>query len=204
MTRVKICGITSVRDAEQALEAGADAIGLVFAPSPRRVSVAAAEKITKAAGPWAMTVGVFVNEKTETVLKIAARCRLSAIQLHGEEGAAAGRRLSLYYKVVKAVRVAHRSDVLAAEKTSAEFILWDTKVVGFYGGSGKRFDWELLRSARTKKPFIVSGGLNPGNVAEVVRTLAPYGVDVSSGVEIRPGKKDPRLVREFIQNAKQK
>ncbi|MBI2095189.1 MAG: phosphoribosylanthranilate isomerase [Candidatus Omnitrophica bacterium] len=204
MTRVKICGITNVRDAESAMEAGADAIGLVFAPSPRRVDAKEAKKIAEAVGPWGTAVGVFVNEKIGTILEIAARCRLSGIQLHGEESPSVARRLSLLYRVIKAVRVAAPADVSGAGDYPAEFILWDTKTDGLRGGSGKSFDWKILGTARMKKPFIVSGGLNPGNVAKAVRLLGPYGVDVSSGVEKSPGKKDPRLVREFIRNAKQK
>jgi phosphoribosylanthranilate isomerase len=202
MVRVKICGITSVENAETALECGADAIGLVFAKSPRRVSVRQARKITAAVGPWMTTVGVFVNEKLGRVLRIAKACRLSAIQLHGDEPPSYIKRLG-GHRVIKAVRVARSSDLEGAPDWGADALLFDTKVEGSFGGTGKSFDWKILKSRKIRKPFIVSGGLNPKNVREAVRVLSPYGVDVSSGVEKAPGKKDPALVREFIRNAKE-
>lgn len=199
MTRVKICGITSVGDAEHAAACGADAIGFIFAESPRRVAPEKAAEISKAVGPWVATVGVFVNEKAENILRIADQCRLSAVQLHGDESAELARRLS-GRGVIKAFRIAAKKDLKGSESFPADLVLFDTKIKGVYGGTGKTFDWGLLKEAR--RPFIVSGGLDPRNVAEVVKSLSPYGVDVSSGVEKAPGKKDPKRVKEFIRNAK--
>ena len=203
MTRVKICGITNRRDAEDALCLGADAIGFVFAESPRQVSVSDAKRISRAVGPWITTVGVFTNESAQNILRVASECRLSAVQLHGDEPASEIRRLRPY-QVIKAFRVSEKADLEKTKGYEADAYLFDTKVSGVYGGSGKSFDWGLLKSSKVPKPYIISGGLNPGNVRTVVRLLSPYGVDVSSGVEKSPGKKDPRLLKRFIQNAKEK
>ena len=202
MTRVKICGITNLRDAEDAQRFGADAIGFVFAESPRQVSVSAAKKISWTVGPWIATIGVFVNESTKNILRIASECKLSAIQLHGDELAS-----ELYplksYKVIKAFRVSEKKDLKKIKNYDADAYLFDTKVASLYGGSGKSFDWDILKSKAILKPCIISGGLNPQNVKTAVRMLLPYGVDVSSGVEKSAGKKDPGLVKRFIQNAKE-
>jgi len=201
MTRVKICGITNLRDAEDALRFGADAIGFVFAKSSRRVSVSEAKRIACTLGPWVSTVGVFVNESTENILRVVSECRLSAVQLHGDEPPS--QLICLRpARIIKAFRVSEKADLKATAGYEADAYLFDTKVNDVYGGSGKSFDWSLLKSSGIKKPCIISGGLNPDNVRTVVRRLAPYGVDVSSGVEKSPGKKDPGLVKRFIQNAK--
>ena len=202
-TRVKICGITNCRDAEDALRFGADAIGFIFTKSPRQISVDNAKRISRAVGPWIATVGVFVNESVQNILRIASECRLSAIQLHGDEPISDLRRLRPY-RVIKSFRVAEKADLEKTRGYAAEAYLFDTKVSGVYGGTGKSFDWDLLKSDMVPKPYIISGGLNPGNVKTVVRELSPYGVDVSSGVERSPGLKDPKLVKRFIQNAKEK
>jgi len=203
VTRVKICGITNRRDAEDALCFGADAIGFVFASSPRQISVNDAKKISRAVGPWITTVGVFVNESAQNILRVVSECRLGAIQLHGDEPASMVRRLK-GHRIIKAFRIFRKSDLKKVADYDADAYLFDTKVSGVYGGSGKSFKWYLLKSTKISKPYIISGGLNPGNVSAVVRMLSPYGVDVSSGVEKKPGKKDPRLLKRFIQNAKEK
>lgn len=201
MTKVKICGITNLGDAESAVADGADALGFVFAESPRRVSLAMAQKISRAVGPWVATVGVFVNESAENILRVASECRLSAIQLHGDEPASFLGRLS-GYKVIKAFRVSAPADLKRVCAYKADAYLFDTRVDGAYGGSGKSFDWKILRSRMILKPTILSGGLNAKNVKGAVRMLRPYGVDVSSGVEQSPGKKDLKRMKEFIRNAK--
>jgi phosphoribosylanthranilate isomerase len=203
VTRVKICGITNRGDAEDALCFGADAIGFVFAQSPRQISVNDAKKISRAVGPWMTTVGVFVNENERNILRIASECRLSVIQLHGDEPASELHRLKPY-KVIKAFRILEKEDLNKTKGYNADAYLFDTKVSDVYGGSGKSFDWALLRSTRVPKPYIVSGGLTPQNVKTVIRILSPYGVDVSSCVEKSPGKKDTKLVKRFIHNAKEK
>ncbi len=202
MVRVKICGITNVDDAKTALDCGADALGFVFAESPRKVVVEEAKKIVKAIGPWVGTVGVFVNEKIENVLRTAAECKLSCIQLHGDEDPAYVKKIS-GYKVIKTFRVGDAFDWGRIKDYDADAFLFDAKVEGKFGGTGKSFDWGILKSKKFDRPVIISGGLNADNVKEAVRALAPYGVEASSGVEKIPGKKDPRLVGEFIKNAKE-
>ena len=201
MTKVKICGITNHRDADSAVTLGADALGFIFAKSPRQVSVKAAREISRSVGPWVATVGVFVNESAENILRIASECHLSAIQLHGDETPGFLAKLS-GCKLIKAFRVAEPKDLKDIKNYKADAYLFDTKVSGVYGGSGKSFDWKILRLKQALQPYILSGGLNPKNVRSAVRMLKPYGVDVSSGVEKSPGKKDLKLVKEFIRNAK--
>lgn len=201
MTRVKICGITNSEDARAALDAGADAIGLVFAKSPRRVSVKQAEEITRALGPWIAPVGVFVNASPDDILHTVRECRLSAVQLHGDETPADILKLK-GVRVIKAFRVGEDLRPVTAQSYQADAYLFDTKVPGIYGGSGKSFDWSMLKAVAFDRPVIVSGGLDPKNVAKAIRAIRPYGVDVSSGVESAPGKKNAKLIKEFIRNAK--
>jgi phosphoribosylanthranilate isomerase len=199
--RVKVCGLTRVQDAAAALEAGADALGVVFAQSQRRVTATQAKAIAREAGPWVPVVGVFVNESTETMLRLIESCRLSAVQLHGDE-ARADKRLFEACRVIKAFRVASKADLESVQGFKADAYLFDTKAEGFYGGSGRSFDWRLLKGKDWGVPNIISGGLTPSSVAQAVRMLAPYGVDVSSGIEKKPGIKDARLIKEFIRRAK--
>ncbi len=201
VVRVKVCGITNVRDAMTAVDAGADALGFVFAPSPRRVAPAQALEIIRGVGPWIATVGVFVNEKLKNVKRIASFCGLSAVQLHGNESAAYVKQLAPL-KVIKAFRVLEARDLRAVRGYDADAYLFDTKIKGLYGGTGQSFDWKILKSLKISRPVILSGGLDPKNVSRALRVLRPYGVDVSSGVEKAPGKKDAKLVREFIRRAK--
>lgn len=201
MTKVKICGITNLKDAEIALEAGADALGFVFATSPRQISAQEAAKIIKKTGPWTASVGVFVNETSEKITQIVLECGLSAVQLHGDESPLLTKRLSSF-KVIKAFRVGKDFKTSETRGYSAQAYLFDTKVKDLFGGSGKSFDWKILKNKKWDKPIILSGGLHPKNVNEAIRLLKPYGVDVSSGVERSAGKKDSKLVKEFIRNAK--
>ena len=202
MTRVKICGITSVSDAKAAVDFGADALGLIFANSPRQVSVREAVKICRSLSPWTSVVGVFVNEKPQRMLSIARECGFSTLQLHGQEEPAILSGL----KPLKVVKVLHVDQDFKAQKikrySSADAILLDTRIADQLGGTGKVFDWKALKKIDFIKPLIVSGGLNPENVAEAIRCFRPYGVDVSSGVEKSPGKKDLIKMKRFIQNAK--
>ena len=201
MVRVKICGITNASDAQCALKWGADALGFIFAESPRRVSSQRVKAIVSAVGPWVATVGVFVNESVETMKRIAADCRLTAVQLHGEENAEAARSLSPLF-VIKTFHASPALDLKKAGEYPADALLFDTAVQGLPGGTGKVFDWGLLAGSRLPARVIVSGGLKPSNVREAVERVRPYGVDVSSGVESAPGKKSADLIREFILSAK--
>lgn len=202
MVRVKICGITNVQDALDAVSFGADALGFVFAKSPRQVSPAKVRGIVAAVGPWVATVGVFVNEKPARIRRIALECGLSAVQLHGDESPADVRALK-GLRVIKAFRVGEDLDTSSVKRFPADAYLFDAKVTGQYGGTGKIFDWDVLKKLKgLRKPVIVSGGLSPRNVKSAVRFLKPYGVEASSCVESRPGKKNMKLVKDFIRNAK--
>lgn len=203
MIRVKICGITKLEDARAAQELGADAIGFVFAKSERKISLEKAQAISWAVGPWIATVGVFVNEKPSVILKIAEQCKLSAVQLHGDETPADIEALrSGSVKVIKAFRIGSQFDFDLLKESPADAVLLDTLTAGQYGGTGQAFDWSLLKKKKILKPWIVSGGLRPDNVADLLKICEPYGVDVSSGVEKSPGIKDEFLIRKFIENVK--
>ena len=201
MVKVKICGITNAVDARQALDCGADALGFVFAESPRKVSVDQASSIIRSLESQVVVVGVFVNESAFRIKKIAKICALSAVQLHGNEAPGLIEKLRPL-KVIKAFRVCSKRDLPKSKIYSADAFLIDTKVEGRLGGTGKTFDWTILSHFKSDRPIILSGGLQPTNVRRAVRVARPYAVDVSSGVEKFPGKKDPRKVREFILNAK--
>ena len=201
MVKVKICGITNVDDALHACACGADALGLVFyAESPRCVTPLQAREIVSALPPFVTTVGLFVNEAPRRVREIAADCGLDVIQLHGDEGPMecdiAPRR------VIKALRVKDAASLAGHETFQVSALLLDAWVAGAYGGTGERFNWELAAEVARLRPVILAGGLTAENVAAAVRTVRPYGVDVSSGVEASPGRKDPEKVEAFIRNAK--
>ncbi len=200
--RVKICGITNAADARHAAACGADALGFVFAESPRRVRAAEARRIIRALGPWVTPVGVFVDENPRAILAAVRECRLGAVQLHGAEDPREAHLLSRAVRVIKAFRVGPDFDAAAAAAYPADALLFDAYVPGIAGGTGRVFDWKRLAGRRWRTPIVLSGGLTPANVARAVKNLAPYGVDTSSGVERSPGKKAPALVKEFIRNAK--
>lgn len=200
MVRVKICGITSVGDALAAVEAGADALGFVFAPSPRQVTPRGVCEIIRELPPFVTTVGLVVNQDP---LPFLEACLLDVIQFHGDETPEVVARLGR--RAVKAFRLRSAEDlqVLPRYEAVSAFLL-DAYVPGVAGGTGHRFPWELAQQAKQYgKPVIVAGGLTPENVALCVETTRPYGVDVSTGVEAAPGKKDTVKVRDFIQAAKE-
>lgn len=202
MVLVKVCGITNVRDALGAAQAGTDAVGFIFAKSLRRITPAAAKRIAAKLPDHVEKIGVFVNEKPSVIRRIAKQCGLSAVQLHGDESPSDVRMLKDLY-VLKAFRVDKSFDPAVLKRyAAARAFLFDTKEPGAYGGTGKTFDWKILERAAVRKPVVLSGGLNTKNVARAVRSVRPFAVDVSSGVERAPGKKNIRLVREFIRNAK--
>jgi phosphoribosylanthranilate isomerase len=190
-----------VSDAKWALECGVDAIGLVFAESPRKVAVRDARRIIRAVGPWVATVGVFVNEPLERLLRVVRETGLSAVQLHGDENPAYAKKIKSC-RVIKAFRVSKKNDLSGVKGFPADCYLFDAKIPGLFGGTGRTFPWEILKLKDWGVPVVISGGLNPRNVREAAKLLSPYGVEASSGVEKAPGRKDPLLVREFIQNAK--
>lgn len=196
--RVKVCGITSPRDARLAAGAGADAVGIVFhRPSLRFVAPALARRIVRALPPWVAAVGVFVDEDPAAIALVARLAGLSAVQLHGSEPAAAARSLR-GVKVVKAFRVGSRRDLLGVRGFPADAYLFDARSRRAPGGTGEALPWGLLRGRRFGRPSILAGGLDPGNVARAIQAVRPWGVDVSSGVERRPGVKDPGRIRAFL------
>lgn len=199
MTRVKICGITSADDAAEAVEAGADALGLIFVPgTPRYVAPEAAASVVERVPPLVAMVGVFVDHPLDEVLRIVGALRLHAVQLHGDESAEYARRMPV--PVIRALRVRNASSLHDMDTYPAHAFLLDAYVDGRPGGTGTSIPWELALRAKGRKPVILSGGLRPDTVGEAVRLVRPYAVDVSSGVEQSPGRKDHRKVREFIVN----
>ena len=199
-TRIKHCGITSLDDAHRAAEAGAWALGMIFWDgSPRRCDLAAAQLIGASLRRTLELVGVFVNATLEEIDAIVQGAALSIVQLHGDEGPAfcaeVARRSGA--KVVKATRVRSRAQLQAAAAFHTDFHLLDAYVEGLRGGSGETIDWEVVRGQRLNAPIILSGGLNPGNVAAAIAATKPFAVDVASGTESSPGVKDHAKLRAF-------
>ena len=192
---VKICGITNLEDAILSVESGADAIGLVFAESPRRVEPDIAQKIAKAVKDKIMLVGVFCDMKLENVREISETCMLDFLQFHGHESPA---YCSMFGKmVIKTIRFKSREDLSSINSYDTKMVLVDSAV------SGTTYDWSVLKEYKFyDKKLIIAGGLNPDNVATAIKQVMPFGVDSSSGVEACIGKKDPMKVREFIARAK--
>ncbi len=203
MVRVKICGITNLEDALASLFFGADAVGFVFyKKSPRYISPAKAARILRILPDKIIRVGVFVNEKEKVVKKIAQLCGLNMLQFHGEESPAYCRRFK-GYKVIKAFRVAKSIDLDALSRYKTFAYLFDTYSKHSSGGTGKKFNWNLLKQAvKIKKPVFLSGGLTCSNVQRGVKLLKPGWVDASSALELKPGKKDHKKIRKFIQAVK--
>jgi phosphoribosylanthranilate isomerase len=200
MVKVKICGITNLTDARRAVEAGADFLGFNFYPqSPRYISPAKARGIVRRLPNKVSVVGVFVNAPEDKMLTIARSVGLDYLQLHGEESPELVSRLKRSFPVIKAVRVrdSFRPAQLAQFKRAAAFLL-DGFHPRRHGGTGRKFDWGKARRARSRGRIFLAGGLTPRNVAEAIRTAGPYAVDVCSGVESRPGKKDPARVESLM------
>jgi phosphoribosylanthranilate isomerase len=203
MTFVKVCGITSVEDAIEAANLGATMLGFVFAESPRRADVRTVKHIEGILAGDVKTVGVFTEESDE-VLSIMDECALSYAQLHGGQSESFARRIGSE-RVIRVSRVRDEASIgELAEHTEALFYLLDTYRKGVPGGTGETFDWGLALQAKALgKPIVLSGGLTPENVCEAVRTVQPFAVDVSSGVEASPGKKDSAKIKEFIDHVRE-
>lgn len=199
-TRIKICGITNLADARLAVDLGAAALGFIFyRPSPRSIAPALAAEICAALPPLVAKVGVFVNESATGIHQVVQDCRLDAIQLHGEELPAFCRPWPV--KVIKAIRVRDANSLRAAAEYDVDALLLDTYTAEQRGGTGQAFDWALARQAKmlVRPPLILSGGLTPENVGDAIRQVAPFAVDVASGVEAEPGRKDPEKLRRFFE-----
>jgi phosphoribosylanthranilate isomerase len=201
--RVKICGITNNEDAQAAVEYGADALGFVFAKSPRQITKEQARDIIENLPPFISPVGVFVDENADMIKEICDFCGIHTVQLHGNES-------PLYlndlkgYKIIKAFRIKDEDDLKSLANYKPHAFLLDSYVKGVMGGTGVSFKWEIARQAHKYGTIILSGGLTPENVKEAIQMVKPYAVDVSSGVEASPGKKDKLLMKCFIINAKER
>lgn len=204
MVRVKICGITNLKDALWAAECGADAIGFIFARSPRQISVLQAREIRAGLPPFVSIVGVFVDPVADRARRIFDHVALDFVQLYGGNERTFLRETGIGpQRLIRSVSIAEESDLKAVEKAVAGIIHLDTKVEGKAGGTGKTFDWEIAaRAGSFGKAIILAGGLSLDNVQAAITAASPQAVDVSSGVESEPGKKDPDKVREFIWRAK--
>jgi phosphoribosylanthranilate isomerase len=200
--RVKICGITNLADAQASAEAGADALGFVFyEKSPRFISMKTAAEISRALPSFIIRVGVFVNPTKELVLKAIAECGLSLLQFHGDEPPEFCAQFGLMN--IKAFRIRNAESLKELSKYKTDAWLLDAYSSDNLGGTGGVFNWDLaVEAQKLKRPIFLAGGLTPQNVAEAVRKVRPFGVDVSSGVESSPGKKDHTKVRAFIDAAK--
>jgi len=199
--KVKVCGTTSLKDALFAVESGADALGFVFyKKSPRCISQKEVKDIVAQLPPFVETVGVFVNEASDKVNRIAEQCRLTAVQLHGDESPAFCRRIKR--RVIKVFRVLDADSFKGISNYDVSGFLLDSYNDESRGGTGKAFDWNLALRAKKQGPIILAGGLNPYNVYTAIHRVKPYGVDVCSGVEKSPGVKDFIKIDEFIKSVR--
>ncbi len=194
MTKIKICGITNLEDALLAIKYGAEAIGFVFSESPRRVSKEQARKIIAELPPLTIKVGVFADEDPQWVKELAGELNLDFLQFHGQENKD---YLKLFPgKAFKAFRIKEASDLDEIASSGCRFFLMDSAF------KGKPFDWRIAVKARQLGKFFLAGGLNPDNVETALKIVQPFGVDVSSGIELYPGKKDQKRMREFIRRVR--
>ncbi len=200
MVRVKICGITNLDDALAAVDLGADALGFVFAPSPRHVAKETVQAIIEQLPPFISKVGVFVDEDEDKVNMIAKMCGLDTLQFHGNEQE--DYCLKFDQSVIKAIRVKDETSIKKLGDYNGIAYLLDSYKAGKPGGTGATFDWSLAVEAKKYGPIILSGGLDPFNVAAAVKTVAPFAVDVASGVESSKGRKDTEKIKQFIGNAR--
>ena len=199
MVKIKICGITNHQDASMAVALGVDALGFIFAQSPRQVTPEKAQDIVSTLPPFVQTVGVFVNEDPGRIKEVMQRCSLDLIQLHGDETPNVCNELMPHS--IKAFQLKSESSLEKIRpycgKTRA--FLFDTYSKDKRGGTGETFDWDLaIKGKELGVPVILSGGLNPSNIGKAISTVMPYAVDVNSGIEESPGKKDPVLMKELV------
>ena len=200
MIWVKICGITRISDAEMAVRWGANALGFIFAESPRQITPQKARDITRRISPFVKTVGIFVNEHPSKIKEIVDFCGLDLVQLHGNESVSVCSEMSP--RVIKAFRVQGEETLndIASYKDHVRAILLDAYQQGINGGTGRTFDWELaLKAKESGIPMVLSGGLRPENIREALERVAPSAIDVSSGIEKRPGIKDHERMGMFME-----
>ena len=201
MLKVKICGITNREDALWAVECGADALGFIFyKKSPRYINPENAKKIISILPPFISTVGVFVNEDYNDVRDVKLLTDLNTVQLHGDESPSYCNLIE--GKLIKAIRIKNEKSIERLKKYSVDAFLLDSFDTSSFGGSGLTFDWRLAEKAKQHGRIILAGGLTPDNVEEAINKVAPFGVDVSSGVESKPGIKNKKKVKDFILKVK--
>jgi phosphoribosylanthranilate isomerase len=198
MVKVKICGITNINDAYSAAECGVDALGFIFYPkSQRYVAPAKAKEIIQKLPYKIITVGVFVNHEIQEVNEIVQFCRLNLIQLHGDESPEYCAQFPMS-SLIKAVSCQTEKEIQELKNYPIAAILMDAREAGHYGGTGKNSDWRLAIKVKEKHPLILAGGLNMENIREAIERVRPHAVDINSGVEISPGNKDPKKIREIM------
>lgn len=203
MTKIKICGITNKEDAIEASRLDVDILGFNFYRKTKRyVEPKIARDIINELPQSIAKAGVFVDENAEKVLEIAESCSLDMLQFHGDEKADYCARFEGSYKVIKAFRIKDKNSLKGVNDYDVDFYLLDTYSDKSKGGTGESFDRGIIEGFEFLKPVILSGGLTPANVASVIRGIAPYGVDVASGVEKLPGKKDFNLMKKFVENVR--
>jgi phosphoribosylanthranilate isomerase len=196
--RVKICGVRTLDEAQAALECGADALGFNFWPkSARFINPDQAREIIQRLPLFITCVGVFVNQDAQRINEIVEQTRIQIVQLHGDEEAQFCRQI-LAANVIKAFRVGDDFDLSLLQSYPAKAFLLDAKVKGEYGGTGVRFDWQIAVEAKKIAPIILAGGINIDNLADAITFVRPFAIDVCSGVEAEPGRKDLRKLREFM------
>ena len=199
MVKVKVCGITSLKDASMVLSNGVDILGFIFAPSERRIPPEKAREIIRQLPPFVQTVGVFVNEDPRVIREVREYCGLDLVQLHGDETPEMCRELMPF--VIKAFRLKDESSVenVNAFRGMVRAVLFDAYSKEKRGGTGKTFDWDLARKGKQSDlPVILSGGLGPHNIKDAISMVRPFAVDLNSGVEESPGKKNPILVKGLM------
>ncbi len=196
--KVKICGITNLDDARAAADAGADALGFMFFDqSPRNIQIQTAAEIAQSISPFVLKVGVFVNPDPDLVQTAIAHCGLNILQFHGEESPEFCKQFGTM--TMKAFRVKDATSLESLSDYHTDAFLLDSYVAGKQGGTGEQFNWELaIEAKKFGRPIFLAGGLNPTNVQAAVEQVRPFGIDVSSGVEASPGKKDHQKIRDFI------
>lgn len=198
-TRIKVCGITEPEDARVAVAAGADGLGFIFVPqSPRHIDPDMVRKITRELPPLVDAVGVFVDEEMEVVEEIMQYCCLSFIQLHGSETPEYCEKISCRVMKSFSIGTGTKNEDFAPYAEAVSGFLLDTYHKDMAGGTGLTFDWQLLEHIKPPGPFVLAGGLTPDNVGDAIRQVKPFAVDVNSGVEYQPGRKDPDKLSSFV------
>jgi len=197
MTKIKICGLTNIDDAKQAVELGADALGFIFADSPRRITPETTREIIISLPPFVSKVGVFVGEEPRNIQEISDYCHLDFVQLHGEKCWEYCDSISK--PLIKAFAVKDRTVLDHIRSRHLQYFMLDTSHAHLHGGTGQTFDWQIAKEASSMGKLILSGGLNPDNIIDALTIVRPYAVDINSGIEESPGVKDFGKMKQFIE-----